>query len=400
MLGAASVPITTTRGLFVFPRFPYTRHRVTDADIDAVNAVLTSGGPLTGGREVEALEEELAVGGGYAVTASSGTAALHLAAESLSYVFGKPDLVLMPSFTFTATARVWLGLAKEVKFVDVDESGLVQAWELVRQAEYAMAAGKRVMIVTVDYAGQLCEYEQLQKLRPYVRLLADSTHAIGARRFGASVHSYVDAAVYSFHPAKHVAGGEGGALWTGLKDVADIARRLRSHGIVRTQLGKLYDVTIPGYNYRMPEITAALVRSQASRLAESLTQRRRIAAKYDSRLPWETSDKWVRALSVLKGNEHAYHLYPVTLSGYINRDRVQDLLSAADIGTAVHYPPVHLLSWIRNQPAWATSGGLTGLRNTEALGRTVLSLPMYPELEDKDVEYITERLISAVEGKP
>jgi dTDP-4-amino-4,6-dideoxygalactose transaminase len=147
----------------------------------------------------------------------------------------------------------------------------------------------------------------------------------------------------------------------------------------------------------MPEITAALVRSQASCLGESITQRRRIAAKYDSRLPWETSDKWVRALPVLKGNEHAYHLYPVTLSGYIDRDRVQDLLSAADIGTAVHYPPVHLLSWIRNLPGWATSGGL-GLRVTEQLGRAVLSLPMYPELEDKDVEYITEQLVRAVEG--
>lgn len=328
------------------PRIPYTQHTITHDDAWAVGRALHSAA-LTQGAEVERFEADLCAvtGARYAVAVSSGTAALHClytAAKAREPGVRAPFLV--PSVSFVATANAahlagWL-----VDFEDATPLDLPR------------------LDVWASIGGDVPERMPAP--------LLDLAHALGAPvDFTAIV-----GAAYSFHPAKHVTTGEGGAVCTNDADVARCCRLFRAHGRDGTRQVQF------GFNYRLPDLNAALGRAQLARLAWSIARRREIAARYDEAF------QGLRLTPVPHSPRSARHLYQILVA---DRDAVAERLNGRGIGTAVHYPVIPL------QPWWQARGGYTAAQFplATAWAARTLSLPLYPTLTDADVR----RVITAVQ---
>jgi UDP-4-amino-4,6-dideoxy-N-acetyl-beta-L-altrosamine transaminase len=395
---------------------PYSRQRITQDDIDAVTEVLRSDW-LTQGPAVPAFEDNLAdyLGAREAVACSSGTAALHLAMLTLG--LGPGDTVIVPANTFVATANCARFVGADVLFADIDSStGLIDpagvAELLNRDNERKIKA-----VIPVHFAGQPADLPALYgpANRHGAWLVDDACHALGAaynhdgQRYAVGNNPHSDLTVFSFHPVKHIATGEGGAVATNHNDLADRLRLFRSHGIRRQDFADpqaayssdgipnpwYYEMTDLGYNYRLTDIQAALGSSQLTRLHQSLTRRREIAAAYADLLSRTFTDGLVRPLATRRDIEHAYHLYVVSIAFErlgVSRAAVMNRLRAQGIGTQVHYIPVHLQPYYRN-PARKNNRKLP---QAEAYYAGALSLPMYPELTFSDIKRVVAELETAL----
>jgi len=350
---------------------PYARHHLEMADVaEVLNALLAArdGGGLTQGPEVEAFERDLTpVVGGEVVACSSGTAALHLALAALGV--GAGDEVIVPALTFVATAAAVAYVGARPVLCDVEPStGLTTPAHVAARVTRRTAA-----VIAVDYAGQPCDHEGIRAtlvdLVPgrHVHLVADAAHALGAT--SRTTHPSLDAACYSFHPAKHVTCGEGGAVSLAPR-AAERARALRTHA--RTPDGAWLDDTV-GHNYRLPELSAALGRSQLRWLPRQLERRQRLAAAYDAAL---AGIDGVRPLP--RGGRHALHLYVVEVAG--GRDRLRAALAVRGIGTQVHYRS------LTEHPVFGA--GQPSCPGAEQLAATCLSLPLHPGVSVEDVRAI------------
>lgn len=319
---------------------PYTRHSISPEDAEAVLKLLGSGAPLTQGPSVEALEQALCAftGAPHAVVVNSGTAALHLA---YGLLFHAGQKIRMPAISFVATANAALYCGLRIDWQDVSpRTGLV-----MEDCE-----------VGVELGGQPTGHRHL---------IVDACHSL---RF--DPHAYFT--VLSFHPAKHVCAGEGGALLTGDAELARRARLMRSHGRDGTQMVAL------GFNYRMPDLNATLALSQMGRVGERLLQRDQLAARYDLLLKGVDG-----ATSVPHENSHR-HLYQVLVK---DRDRVQAGLKDKGIGTAIHYPV------IPHQPYYlARFGEVEGLGWARDFASQTLSIPLFPGLTEQDQQRVVDAL--------
>ena len=395
---------------------PYSRQHITPDDIDAVTDVLRSDW-LTQGPAVPAFEDNLAdfLGAREVVACSSGTAALHLAMLTLG--LGPGDAVIVPANTFVATANCARFVGAEVLFADIDAgTGLIDPADVGALLEQD-AERKIKAIIPVHFAGQPADLPALYDLanRHGAWLVDDACHALGAayvdngQRYDVGNNPHSDLTIFSFHPVKHIAMGEGGAVVTNHKDLADRLRLFRSHGIRRQEFVDsdaayspdgipnpwYYEMTDLGYNYRLTDIQAALGSSQLTRLRQSLTRRREIAAAYTELLNRTFTDDAVRPLAVRPKIEHAYHLYVVSIAFErlgISRAAVMNRLRANGVGTQVHYIPVHLQPYYR---ALGTENGRK-LRQAEAYYAGALSLPMYPELSFSDIKRVVSELEAAL----
>jgi UDP-4-amino-4,6-dideoxy-N-acetyl-beta-L-altrosamine transaminase len=397
---------------------PYGRQTITQEDIDAVTSVLQSD-YLTQGPVVEKFEAEIArtVGARHAISCANGTAALHLALLALEIGVGN-EIVTTPN-TFVASANCARYVGAEVKFCDIDPAtGLIDIEQLerilVRDEKRKIRA-----IIPVHFAGQPVDLARLYELArthgAYV--IDDASHALGAayadgRRtqlIGNNAHS--DLTTFSFHPVKHVATGEGGAVTTADPMLAARLRQLRTHGIAKKEFihaeqafsttGELnpwyYEMTELGFNYRLTDIQAALGVSQLSRLTQSITRRNDLARLYTTKLAETFDDQAVRPLSQNPAVSNAYHLYVVQIdfeSYGKTRAEVMNALKKSGIGTQVHYIPVHLQPYYRER--YRTKPG--DMPNAERYYTHTLSLPMFPALTDDDVAYVVESLKSTLNG--
>jgi perosamine synthetase len=371
---------------------PYARQSVDEDDIAAVVDVLRSDW-LTTGPKVAEFEHALAevAGTRHAITFSSGTAALHGTMHALG--IGPGDEVLVPALTFAATANCIVYQGGKPVFVDVDpDTLLIDVSDAARKVTHRTRA-----IIAVDYAGQPCDYQALHGLarRHGLSLVADACHALGASYRGRPVGSLALLSAFSFHPVKHVAAGEGGAVTTDDAAFAERLRRFRNHGIAtdhrqRATTGAWhYEMIELGYNYRLSDIHCALGLSQLVKLPGGIRRRQEIARRYDAafaELPG------IRPLAVRPDVEHAYHLYVLRLAG--NRDAAFATLRAAGIGVAVHYPPVHLHPFYRER--FGTQDGSCPV--AEAACRKVLSVPMYSSLRDVEVEHVINGVRKTLTG--
>jgi len=357
---------------------PYARQSVDEDDIAAVLDVLRSGW-LTTGPKVEEFEHALAnvAGTRHAVTFSSGTAALHGTMHALG--IGPGDEVLVPALTFVATANCVVYQGGTPVFVDVEPNTL-----LIDGEDAARKITPRTRaIIAVDYAGQPCDYDGLQALarRHGLTLVADACHSLGATYRGRPVGSLAFASALSFHPVKHVAAGEGGAVTTDDALFAERLRRFRNHGIAtdhrqRARAGAChYEMIELGYNYRLSDMHCALGLSQLAKLRNGIQRRQEIARRYDAAFADLPA---TRPLAVRPDVEHAYHLYVVRVPE--KRDSMFAALRAAGINAGVHYPPVHLHPFYREH--FGTRAG--SCPAAEAAYREVLSLPMYPGLRNAE----------------
>lgn len=384
---------------------PYCRHEIRDEDRAAVARVLASD-RLTQGPAVGAFEAGLcaATGARRAVAVSSGTSALQIALQALGV--GPGDEVLVPSLTFLATANAVLLAGARPVFVDVDPATLA-----LDPADLERHLNERTRgAIVVHYAGHVAPVEALRaKLGPGRFLLEDACHALGALDRDRPLGATSEVAVFSFHPAKHITTGEGGAIVTGDEELADRCLRLREHGmerqaenfqgldlphrLVREQSGGwVYEMQYLSGNHRLPDFAAALGLSQLARLEENLAARRRIAARYGKLLAQQDR---VVGLAEAAGTRSAWHLFPVLLDVEQiegGRAAVYADLHARGIGVQVHYIPIHLQPYYR-----ARLGTRFGdFPNTEAAYLRLLSLPMFPGLTEADQEKVVEGLDRAL----
>lgn len=367
------------------PKIPYGRQHIDEDDIRAVADTLRSD-YLTTGPKVGEFERAVAsfCGTDFGVAVSNGTAALHAAMFALDITSG--DEVIVPPMTFAATANCILYMGATPVFVDVQTENCLLDPTLVEKK----ITEKTKAIIAVDYTGQPCDWDGLRALadRHGLALVADACHALGGTYKDRKVGTLADMSIFSFHPVKHIATGEGGMVMTNDASLDARLRTFRNHGITtdarsREETGAwFYEMHDLGYNYRMTDIQAALGISQMAKLPAFLERRREIARYYDQQFTGTA----VRPLHVSDNVEHAYHLYVVRLT---NRDRVYTQLREAGIYAQVHYIPVHLHPYYRNN--LATTEGLCPV--AEAAYNEILSLPMYPDLNDDELEYVVKTLL-------
>lgn len=369
---------------------PYGRQTIDDDDVDAVVRVLRSEW-LTTGPAVDALEEAFAAATGAreAIVVSSGTAALHALYHGLG--LGPGDEVVVPTLTFAATANAALYTGATPVFADVDERTL-----LLDPADVERRITPRTRaIVAVDYAGQPCDYRALQAVADAhgVPLVADACHSLGGALDGAPVGSLAYASAFSLHPVKPITSGEGGVVTTDDPDYARRLRRFRNHGIdtdhrQRAASGAWYYEQVElGFNYRLSDIGCALALSQLDKLAAFTARRREVAARYDD--AFRGADG-VAPLGLVPGAEHAYHLYVVRVPE--RRDDAFAALRDEGILANVHYVPVHLHPFHRER--LGTGPGLCP--TAERAYEEILSLPVFPTLDDAGIDRVVSVLLEAV----
>lgn len=364
---------------------PYGRQSVDEGDIQAVVDVLRSDW-LTTGPKVGEFEEALAarVSAPYAVAFSSGTAALHAAAFAAGLKPG--DEAITTPMTFAATANCLLYQGATPVFADVCGDTL----NLDPHETAKKITSKTRAILPVDYAGHPADLDTIcQIARDHgLIVIEDACHALGAEFRDRRVGSIADLTVFSFHPVKHITTGEGGMVTTNNAQFAETLRRFRNHGISsearqRQSLGQWhYEMVLLGFNYRLPDIACALGLQQLKKLDSNLARRREIARRYADAfhdLPG------VVLPAVRSGSLPAWHLFPIRLdlrSLTADRATIFRALRAENIGVSVHYIPVHLHPYYRQQ--FGYQGGEFPV--AEDAYQRLISLPIFHGMTNADVE--------------
>ncbi|MDQ6934389.1 MAG: DegT/DnrJ/EryC1/StrS family aminotransferase [Actinomycetota bacterium] len=371
---------------------PYGRQSIAEEDIEAVAGVLR-GDWLTTGPAVTAFEGALGeiAGGHRVVSCTSGTAALHMAYAAVG--IGPGDEVITTPMTFVATASGASLLGADILFADVEEdTALLDA----RSVEALVTERTRV-IAAVDYAGHPAEYDALQPIADRVGALTldDAAHSIGGSYRGRPVGDLADVTTLSFFPTKNLTTGEGGAAVFKDDRFAQRAQEFHFIGLVRDPArfemadeGPWHqEVHELGLNYRLTDIASALGLSQLRRLAAFKQRRAEITARYNAAL---SSVEGVRTPVQREYVDPAWHLYPLrVLDG--RRREVFEKMGVRGIGVQVNYLPVY---W---HPAYARAGYRRGMcPNAEAFYAEELSLPLFPDLTDAQVDQVVDTLIEAL----
>jgi perosamine synthetase len=370
---------------------PYGHQSISEEDIQAVADVLRSDW-LTTGPKVAEFEEALAawVGAKYAVAFSSGTAALHGAAFAAGLKPG--DEAITSPLTFAATANCVLYQGALPVFADVSSDTL--NLDADRLAESITPNTRAVL--PVDYAGHPADLDPILALaeRHGLTVIEDACHALGAEYHGRRTGSIAHMSVFSFHPVKHLATGEGGMVTTDRADLAESLRRFRNHGISsdarqRNAAGQWhYEMVLLGFNYRLTDVACALGLSQLTRLEANLARRREIAARYSAAF---RNLRGVLVPSVRTDVSPAWHLYPIRVNpAQLNADRahVFRALRAENVGVNVHYIPVHRHPYYRQR--FGYQGGEYPV--AEAAYEQLISLPMFHGMTDQDVQDVIAAL--------
>lgn len=388
---------------------PYARQNIDDDDVAAVTAALRAD-LLTTGPLVESFEAAVAdhTGADHVVACANGTAALHLALLATSPKAG--SAVVVPAVTFAATANVAELSGCRVLIADVDpETGLATPQTIAE----AMKGHEVHAILPVDLAGQATDRLGITSVADGLPVIYDSCHAFGTKLAdGTAVGATPGAAAecFSFHPVKALAMGEGGAVATSDGRIAERARLLRNHGMVRAQDQFVsrshafdtdgspnpwyYEISEPGYNYRVTDIQCALGLSQLRKIGRAAEHRVRLRRRYDARLRGWSS--LILPLEPAAGCDPMLHLYPVRIDFPAlgtTRARFMRELRERGIGSQVHYIPLHL------HPYFAAKYGPRRLPGAEHYYARTLSLPFYFGMTERDVDRVVDAL-AEIAGLP
>lgn len=400
--------MTTDSAVAAFARptfLPYALPSIGEAEIAEVVDCLRSGW-ITMGPKVKRFEDAFAefVGAPHAVALNSCTAGLQIALHALG--IGKGDEVIVPTLTFCATANVVVQLGATPVLVDVGEDLNIDP-----AAAAAAVTSRTRAIMPVHYGGQACDLEAIYALAAHhgLAVVEDAAHAVASeyrgRRIGGAFDERLEspvarATVFSFYATKNLATGDGGMLTTDDPQLADRCRRLALHGMSRdawqryTSAGSwYYEVTEPGYKQNMTDIQAAIGIHQLRRIGEFTRVRQQYAALYDEafaalpevRLPLRHADR-----------THTFHLYPVRFAAdrlTMERNAIVDQLRRCNIGTSVHFIPVHLHPYYR-QTFHYSPGAFPAAERAYA---ELVSLPLYPAMSEEDVVSVHRAVRAVVE---
>ena len=370
---------------------PYARQSINESDIQAVVETLRSDW-LTTGPKVAEFEEAMAawVGAKYAVSFSSGTAALHAAAFASGLQPG--DEAITSPLTFAATANCVLYQGATPVFADVLEDTLTLDPDLVA----TRITPRTKAILPVDYAGHPADLDSFLQLADHHGLIVieDACHALGAEYCGRRLGSVAHMTVFSFHPVKHLTTGEGGMVTTDNPLFAETLHRFRNHGInidarQRQRAGHWhYEMVLLGFNYRLTDMACALGLQQIKKLEANLSRRRQIAARYSAEFRFMAGTVPPRTRMDVNP---AWHLYPIRLDLAklaADRGKVFQALRAENIGVNVHYIPVHHHPYYRDRFGYI--GGEYPV--AEAAYERLISLPMFHSMTDGDVDDVVHAL--------
>lgn len=384
---------------------PYGKQNITQQDIDVVIEALQSD-YLTQGPKIKEFEDHFAnyVGSKYAVAVANGTAALHLNALALGVKSG--DKVITTPITFAASANCVRYCGGEVVFADINPDTYLLDTHAVRKLLEASPKGTYQGIIPVDFAGRAVDMEAFRSIADEFGcwIIEDSCHSPGGYFIDSKGDKqycgngdFADLAIFSFHPVKHIASGEGGMITTNNEELYQKLLMLRTHGIVKSN--DLFTNNIEfaggidsyplwymemqdlGYNYRITDFQAALGLSQLKRADDGLQRRREIASKYQVAF---------QNMSFIKGQSgvvegHAYHLYVLEVE---KRLELYNFLRKYQIFAQIHYVPTHLMPYYR-QFGWKDGD----LPNAENYYKGCISLPMYPTLTSDEQDYVIKKII-------
>lgn len=383
---------------------PYGRQNINEDDLNSVISVLKSDF-LTQGPAVPSFEKSVSdyVGSKYAYAVNSATSGLHLACIALGV--GPGDRVWTSPISFVASANCALYCGASVDFVDIDP--ITYNLSADRLEEKLIAAEKNGLlpkvVIPVHLAGQSCDMERISLLgkRFGFRIIEDASHAIGGSYKSTKVGSclYSDITVFSFHPVKIITSGEGGMVTTNDDHISEHIYRMRSHGITRNPQemtkpadGPWYYQQIElGYNYRMTDIQAALGFSQMTRLDEFVKRRHEIFQSYKRLL----GDLDLKLPTLVDYAHSALHLYVIRVPNggalKVNRKELFERLRLHNVIVNVHYIPIY------SQPYYTKFGyDSNQFPEAEAYYSEAISLPMYPDLTDSQLEYVRESLVKPI----
>ena len=373
---------------------PYGKQNIDQEDIDAVVKVLKADF-LTQGPKVSEFEDKFAayVGAKYAVAVNNATSGLHLSVLSLG--LRKGDRVITTPITFAASANCIRYVGGEAWFADIDKETYVLSLNSTRKLIESKPKGFFKGIIPVDFAGLPVNLEAFKELakKHNLWLIEDACHAPGGhfidtkgvkQRCGNG--NYADVSVFSFHPVKHIACGEGGMVTTNSEKIYKKLTSLRSHGITKNNMSKnhggwFYEMQELGFNYRLTDIQCALGITQLAKNDKGVARRNEIANKYK-----EAFKGKIKFQSLPKGSYNAHHLFVIEVE---KRKELYDYLRAFKIYTQVHYIPVHTLPYYQE-----IGYDEADLSNSEKYYSRCLSLPMYPSLTKEEQEFVIEKILS------
>ena len=365
---------------------------VGEDEIQAVVETLRSGW-LTTGPKVKKFEDEFArfVGSGHAIAVNSGTAALHLALDAIGIKQG--DEVIVPTMTFTATAEVVLYFKAKPVLVDCQPATLNIDPEQIERA----ITPETKAIMPVDIGGQPCDYEAIFQIahRHGLKVIEDAAHALPASYKGRRVGTLSDITCFSFYATKTITTGEGGMATTANPEWADRMRMMSLHGISKDAWKRYtaegswyYEVHSPGYKYNLTDVAAALGLVQLAKCEKFREERRQIARRYDEGFA-DLAEIEVPTLS--PDREHAWHLYIIRVKPKrlrIGRNEFIEGLKRKNIGTSVHFIPLHLHPFYRDTFGYKP----VDFPNATAAFERIISLPIFPGMGDERID----RVIDAV----
>lgn len=372
---------------------PYGRQHITDEDIAAVVETLKSD-YLTQGPKIKEFEDKFAAytGAKYNVLVSNGTAGLHLAAMALDIQPG--DKIITTPITFVASANGFRYCGAEVVFCDIDQKNFLLDLYKLEEMLKAAPKGTYKAVVPVDFAGYPYDVERLRALADKYgfAIVEDACHAPGGSftdskgvKHKVGDCAYVDMTVFSYHPVKHIATGEGGSITTNRKDLYEKLALYRTHGITKDpeQLEKVdggwyYEMQELGYNYRITDFQAALGISQLKRLDWSIQRRNEIAKKYDQAF----AKTFIKTPFSAENITHAFHLYIIQVPAE-ERKGLYDFLRENMIFSQVLYIPVHTMTYYR-QFGWKDGD----MPIAEDYYRRCLALPMFPSLSNEEQDWV------------
>ncbi|PYM90682.1 MAG: UDP-4-amino-4,6-dideoxy-N-acetyl-beta-L-altrosamine transaminase [Candidatus Rokuibacteriota bacterium] len=368
-------------------RLPYARQTIEADDAAAVQAAL-GGDWITQGPLVARFEQVLAARAGvaHAVAFSSGTAALHAACWAAG--LGPGDEAITTPLTFAATASAVVYQGARPVFADIDTGTLNVAPDAVKR----VATARTRALLPVDFAGLPCDYARLVALareHGWV-VIADAAHSFGGAAGARPVGALADMTTLSFHPAKLITTGEGGAVLTDRADFADRLRTMRHHGIRYADPARPWRHDIPeiGQNYRLTDFQSALGLSQLAKLDRFWERRDRLARRYRDRL---SGSNFVELPTLPADRRHGWHLFVVLLRldrlG-ADRDTIVEALRAENIGATVHYPLVYRHTAYRER--FGYSAGLCPA--AETVEARLVTLPLFPAMTEDDQDDVLRAL--------
>ncbi|MDV7137592.1 UDP-4-amino-4,6-dideoxy-N-acetyl-beta-L-altrosamine transaminase [Maribacter sp. TH_r10] len=377
---------------------PYGKQNIEQDDIDAVIKTLTADF-LTQGPKVKEFEDKFAeyVGAKFAVAVNNATSGLHLAVLALGLKPG--ERVITTPITFAASANCVRYAGGEVWFADIDPDTYLLSLESTKNLIKSKPKGYFKGIIPVDFAGLPVNLEEFRNLADEhdLWIIEDAAHAPGGcftdskgERQKCGNGNYADLAVFSFHPVKHIACGEGGMVTTNSEVLYRKLLLLRTHGITKENMeedqgGWYYEMQDLGFNYRLTDIQSALGITQLSKNKAGVIRRNEIAEAYKNAFKGK-----IKFQSLPEGTVNAHHLFVIEID---DRKGLYDFLRTENIFTQIHYIPVPTLPYYKQMDY-----GSANLSNAENYYSKCISLPMYPSLTDDEQSFVIEKVLSFVNG--